>query len=439
MVFITRIQAVAMLFTGGDALILHIDMDAFYASVEEREQPDLRGKPLVVGGKPDARGVVAAANYAARKFGIHSAMPSAAAVRLCPHLLILAPRGWLYAEVSAQIRAIFHRYTPIVEPLSLDEAYLDPRGSERLYGDAEQIGRAIKDDIRTELGLVASVGVAPNKFLAKLASDINKPDGFTVLTKAQAQSFLDDLPVERIWGVGKAAKARLNRAGIDTLVQLRRTSASWLQKEFGEYGVRMRQLAHGQDERAVVTEAQVKSISHETTYSTDITAFNALHSSALDLTEGVCYRLRQAGLSGKTVTLKIRFDNFATITRARSLSEASNVTDDIWQLVDALLCRELKNKKFSVRLIGVGVTKFSETSDANATFNANFNNQAHAQTDLFNADGNVKQKDEQAAKQKVKKERQKILDQLSDDLRKRYGKTIIRRGKSIQYSDPFSD
>ena len=218
-------------------------MDAFYASVEEREQPELRGEPLVVGGRPDARGVVSAANYAAREFGIHSAMPSATALRLCPQLRIIPPRGGLYAEVSAQIREIFNRYTPIIEPLSLDEAFLDPAGSERLHGDAEQIGRAIKADIRTELGLVASVGVAPNKFLAKLASDADKPDGFTVIQPPRVQGFLDALPVERIWGVGKAAKARLNRAGVRTVAQLRQCSRVWLQKEFGRNGERLWQLA----------------------------------------------------------------------------------------------------------------------------------------------------------------------------------------------------
>ena len=176
-------------------MILHIDMDAFFASVEEREQPALRGRPLAVGGSPRARGVVAAANYAAREFGVRSAMPSALAMRRCPELILLRPRGKLYAEVGAQIREIFHRYTPVVEPLSLDEAFLDPRGSERLHGGAVEVGKMIKRDIRDELQLVASVGVAPNKFLAKLASGHEKPDGFTVITREGAQDFLDALPV----------------------------------------------------------------------------------------------------------------------------------------------------------------------------------------------------------------------------------------------------
>lgn len=384
-------------------MILHVDMDAFYASVEEREQPALCGRPLVVGGRPEARGVVSAANYAARKFGIHSAMPSVTALRLCPHLRIIAPRGEFYAGVSAQILGIFNRYTPIIEPLSLDEAFLDPAGSERLHGDAKQIGRAIKADIRTELGLVASVGVAANKFLAKLASGADKPDGFTVIHPSRVQGFLDDLPVERICGVGKAAKARLNRAGIRTVSQLRQCSIAWLKKEFGRNGERLWQLARGRDERKVIPDSEVKSISQETTFATDVSALDILRATALNLTEGVCYRLRQASLSGTTVTLKIRFEDFSTITRARGLTEASSTTGDIWHLADGLLQQTLAGKKFSVRLIGIGVTNFQQLETA--------------QADLFKPDGGAKQK---------------ALDELTDEIRKRYGKATIRRGNSIQ-------
>ena len=379
-------------------MIIHIDMDAFYASVEERAQPELRGKPLVVGGAPSARGVVAAANYAAREFGIHSAMPSAAALRLCPSLLILPPRGALYAEVSAQIRAIFHRYTPLVEPLSLDEAFLDPTGSERLYGDAAQIGRAIKADIRAELALVASVGVAPNKFLAKLASDAGKPDGFVVIQEGGVRGFLDDLPVERIWGVGKAARAKLNRAGVRTVAQLRHCSAAWLRQEFGRAGERLWQLARGKDERRVTPESAVKSISHETTFVSNINDLSALQAATLDLTEGVCYRLREAELCGKTVTLKIRHDDFSTITRSRSLPAASDLTSEIWHTADALLRGELAGKKFAVRLIGVGVTNF--------TANENL------QTDLLTNEEETKQK---------------ALDEIADGIKKRYGKRTVAR------------
>lgn len=383
-------------------------MDAFYASVEEREQPKLRGKPLVVAGQPDARGVVAAANYAARKFGIHSAMPTITAVRRCPQVVIIPPHGKLYAETSTQIHQIFNRYTPLIEPLSLDEAFLDPAGSERLHGDAEQIGMLIKRDIRTELHLVASVGVAPNKFLAKLASEHNKPDGFTVIHAHHAQSFLDALPVERIWGVGKAAKSRLNRAGIHTVLQLRHSSVAYLRDEFGQHGERLWQLAHGLDDRKVIPLSDAKSISQETTFATDISALNILQSTALGLTEEVGYRLRQSALMGKTVQLKIRFHDFSTITRARSLAVPSHATRDIWQVVNALLQQELAERKFSVRLLGIAVTNFTQYVDRNP---------AH-QVDLFNSDtsGGTKQQ---------------VLDELTDQIRTRYGKTKIRRGTSM--------
>ena len=384
-------------------MILHVDMDAFYASVEEREDPALRDGPLVVGGRADARGVVSAANYKARKFGIHSAMPTATALRLCPHLRILPPRGARYAEVSARIRAIFDRYTPIIEPLSLDEAFLDPAGSERLHGNAEQIGRAIKQDIRAELKLIASVGVAPNKFLAKLASDAGKPNGFTVIHPSQVRAFLDGLPVERIWGVGKAAQARLNRAGVRTVAQLRECSGAWLESEFGQHGARLGQLARGQDTRKVIPDSEVKSISQETTFATDITDLAILQATVLDLTEGVCYRLRRVGLRGRTVTLKIRFEDFSTITRARGLNAAIDTTDDLWRLADGLLRRELAGKGFSVRLIGIGVT--------------NFRSDAARQSDLFYPHGGSKQK---------------TLDELTDAIKNRHGKTTIRRGKAIQ-------
>src|SRR5690554_1313322 len=209
---------------GEHALILHVDMDAFYASVEERERPELVGRPVVVGGTPEGRGVVAAANYEARKFGVYSAMPMATALRLCPNVAVLPVRMSYYAEVSRQIRDIFFRYTPLVEPLSLDEAFLDVSGCESLFGTAAKIARLIKDEIMEETSLVASVGVAPNKFLAKIASDVRKPDGLVVVPPDQIQSFLDPLPVGRIWGVGKVTGGVFDRLGIRTIEQLRQRS-----------------------------------------------------------------------------------------------------------------------------------------------------------------------------------------------------------------------
>jgi len=233
-------------------MILHVDMDAFYASVEERDRPDLRGRPVIVGGDAERRGVVSAANYAARRYGVHSAMPMATARRLCPHAVYLHPRIGYYAEIAEQIRAIFDRYTPLVEPLSLDEAFLDVTGSGALFGTAVEIGGRIKDEIRRELRLVASVGVAPNKFLAKLASDLEKPDGFVVVEPEGVQAFLDPLPVERLWGVGRVSSEALHRLGIRTVGQLRLWSCEALAARFGQAGQHLWQLAHGIDDRRVV-------------------------------------------------------------------------------------------------------------------------------------------------------------------------------------------
>ena len=216
-------------------MILHVDMDAFYASVEQRDRPELRGLPVIVGGSPSGRGVVCAASYEAREFGVHSAMSAARAVRLCPRGVFVKPRMEVYSCVGRQIRAIFHRFTPLVQPLSLDEAFLDVAGSRRLFGEAEAIGRLIKDEIAAETGLVASVGIAPNKFLAKRASDLDKPDGFCVVPEA-VQEFLDPLEVGRVWGVGKAAMRTMERLGVRTIGDLRRVPEDVLRARFGSWG-----------------------------------------------------------------------------------------------------------------------------------------------------------------------------------------------------------
>jgi DNA polymerase-4 len=397
-------------------MILHIDMDAFYASVEEREKPELKGRPLIVGGRPEGRGVVAAANYAAREFGIRSAMPSARAVRLCPDLIILSPRGELYSQISRQIREIFRRYTPLIEPLSLDEAFLDVSGSEKLYGATELIGRRIKEEIKSELGLIASVGVAPNKFLAKLASDHEKPDGFTVIHKDQVHAFLDPLPVGRLWGVGQSAERRLLHMGITTVKDMRKKSSDFLEQEFGGIGNRLWQLSHGIDDRPVVTDSEAKSISHETTFVADITNLETIESVALALTEGVCFRLRDAGLLAKTVNLKIRYHDFSTVNRSKTLEKYTNGTLDIWNTLRQLISDLLANRSFSVRLVGAGVSNFGE--------NKCLETDSTGQVDLFTnlVEKNISGQDEQ---------KQDQLDRLSDEIRRKYGKNSIRRGKSF--------
>lgn len=340
-------------------MILHIDMDAFYASVEERERPELRGRPVVVGGTPQGRGVVCAANYAARKFGVRSAQPAATAVRLCPQAVFLRPRFDLYSSVSKQIRAIFHRYTPLVEPLSLDEAFLDVTGSERLFGDGESIGRAIQSAIRDEMSLPASVGVAPTKFVAKIASDLRKPNGFVVVRPADVPAFLDPLPVGRIWGVGAKAERRLAALGVTRIGQLRTLPADALAPAFGKHGRRLWELAHGIDGRPVVPDHEAKQISHETTFGEDIADLETLRAWLSDLAGQVGRRLRRNGRTAKTVVLKLRYGDFTTITRSRTLAEPTDATAAIFRAADELLCTSLPKRRLSVRLLGVAVSHLS--------------------------------------------------------------------------------
>jgi DNA polymerase-4 len=381
--------------------IIHIDMDAFYASVEIRERPELASKPLVVGGRADGRGVVAAANYIARGFGVHSAMPTATAQRLCPQLVVLAPRHELYAEVSRQIHAIFQRYTPQIEPLALDEAFLDVTASERLFGTAEQIGRAIKQAIREELSLVASVGVAPNKFLAKLAVDIEKPDGFVVVREEQIEAFLAPLPVTRIWGVGKVAAKGFERLGIRTIGQLRHYSPRLLRDHFGNSAEQFLRLAQGRDERPVVSEQEAKSISNETTFAVDISDRRVMRDWLHALTEQVAWRLRAQGLKGRTVHLKVRLADFTTLTRSHSLAQVTDITAEIWRAVQSLFDERLPQPLPAVRLLGVGISNFSEPLPR--------------QGDLF---------------AEVIEGRQQRVDAVLDEMKARFGKGVIRRGKA---------
>ncbi|TWU15713.1 DNA polymerase IV [Allorhodopirellula heiligendammensis] len=386
-------------------MILHVDMDAFYASVEERERPELVGRPLVVGGTPEGRGVVAAANYEARKFGVHSAMPMATALRLCPNVVVLPVRMSDYAEVSRQIRDIFFRYTPLVEPLSLDEAFLDVSGCESLFGTASKIARLIKDKIMEETSLVASVGVAPNKFLAKIASDVRKPDGLVVVPPDAVQSFLDPLPVGRIWGVGKITGGVFERLGIQTIEQLRQRSVETLRTDFGTQGEHFWKLARGIDDRTVVPDREAKSISHETTFATDIADRDLTRAWLLDLTEQIMRRLRRKNEKARTVHLKIRFADFRTITRSRTLSSSTDVTVEVWQVAKALHDAALSGNHSSIRLIGVGVSNFSGDQPV--------------QQPLFDADP----EGQEHAKQRK-------LDAVSDAVRDKFGSASLSKGNT---------
>jgi len=251
-------------------MIIHADMDAFYASVEIRENPSLVDSPVAVGGPSTGRGVISAANYIARKFGVHSAMPSSVALAKCPDLVLLPGHMSLYADVSKQIQEIFSHYTPQIEPLSLDEAFLDVTASEKLFGNAEKIGRQIKADIKQQLNLIVSIGIAPNKFIAKIASDIDKPDGFVIVEEKDMQIFLDPLPINRIWGVGKVTNRVFQQLGISTVKQLRLSNKELIKKHFGKHGDHLWDLANAIDNRAVESSREAKSISHETTFAQDV-------------------------------------------------------------------------------------------------------------------------------------------------------------------------
>ena len=342
-------------------MILHVDMDAFYASVEERDRPELVGRPVIVGGSPEKRGVVSAANYVARRYGVHSAMPAVTAHGLCPHGVFLPPRIDYYAEISRQIREIFERFTPLVEPLSLDEAFLDVTGSEHLFGSAAEIGRKIKHAIKKEVRLVASVGVAPNKFVARIASDLQKPDGFVVVAADQVQEFLDPLPVERLWGVGRQSSKALEGLSIHTIGQVRKFPVRVLRRRFGTSGQLLWQLSRGIDERPVVPEREARAISHETTFEQNIDELEILQAWLLDLTEQVGWRLRRNGLRGRTVQLKVRFADFSTITRSQTLPEPTNITQELWQAADELLSQRLPAGHLPVRLLGMGVSGVDDT------------------------------------------------------------------------------
>ncbi|EHQ89297.1 DNA polymerase IV [Desulfosporosinus youngiae] len=338
--------------------IIHLDMDAFYASVEQRDDPSLLGKPVVVGGSLNSRGVVSTASYEARKYGIRSAMPIAEAARRCPSAIFLPVNSRKYQEVSRQIQAVFLTYTPMVEPLSLDEAFLDVTGSTSLFGSAQTIALTIKQRIRQELNLTASVGLACNKFLAKLASDLKKPDGFVVVQPHRIQEFLDPLPVERLWGVGEKTAERLHIHKVKTIRDLRRLDLKFLTELFGALGTQLFQLAQGIDDRPVESDRAVKSIGRETTFATDILDYEVLETTLLKLALDVGRRTRKESLKGKTVTLKVRYADFRTLTRSHTLARATDLDDVIYREACSLL-RELAIKQ-PLRLIGVTLSNLTD-------------------------------------------------------------------------------
>jgi len=377
--------------------ILHVDMDAFFAAVEQLDQPDLRGKPVLI-GSDRPRGVVATASYEARPFGCHSAQPMIVAKRRCPHAIVVPPNGRRYRQVSRQMFAILESFTPVVEPLSIDEAFLDLTGTQRLLGPPEQIALTIKNRIRAELGLTASVGLAPNKFLAKFASELDKPDGLTVLDTKDVDRVLGPLPIERLWGVGPATAARVRQMGVQTIGDLRRVPLETLAHRLGWEGERFYRLSRGLDQRAVTPDSGAKSIGQEQTFETDVADTDHLRFVLLAQVEQVARRLRKHELSARSVTVKIRFGCFETITRSTTFEAPTDLSDDLWRAARGLFDRWASQSFAPVRLIGATAGQLSHGGE---------------QLDLFNAE---------------QRGRKRRLDRAKDHITDRFGKDAIRRG-----------
>lgn len=384
--------------------ILHVDMDAFYASVEQRDHPELRDQPVIVGADPRkgaGRGVVAACSYEARKFGIHSALPISRAWKLCPHGCYVRPRLSRYQEVSRTIMDILRHYTDLVEPLSIDEAFLDVTGSITLKGSAEKIARDIKSEVRGVTGLTASVGVAPNKFLAKIASDLEKPDGFVVVPDDNVEGFLERLPISRLWGVGPKTEARLRRLGVGTIRELAAIPRERLIQTLGSTGEHLWHLSRGEDDRPVVADWDPKSISCETTFDEDTDDRDRLLTTIHNLSEEVARRLRRQGFRASRITLKLRYASFTTHTRQSSVPSPVETGQDIARVVLPLF--EEFSLEEKIRLIGVGTGKLSRDGDE------------PEQLGLFS---DSRRRDEK-------------LEHTLDEIREKYGRTSLQKGSEL--------
>ncbi|MFO7536199.1 MAG: DNA polymerase IV [Kiritimatiellia bacterium] len=387
-------------------VILHLDMDAFFAAIEQHDRPELRGKPVAIGAAPDRRGVVSTASYEARKFGIHSAMPSRTAYRLCPEAVFVEPRMSRYAEISSRVMAILNDFSPDMEPVSVDEAFLDLGGVLHFWPSAETLARKLKERIRTELGLTASVGIAPNKFLAKLGSDLNKPDGLTLVpTDPEAiVQFLAPLPVSRIFGVGEVTERALKKHGIKTIGQLQATPRAHLAALFGGlFADQLYSLARGLDDRPLVMEWEEKSISNETTFEEDCASRDILRQTLLELAEHVGRRLRRHGKLARTVQIKARFPDFRTITRQAALPEPTDTDRDLIRAGFTLY--EKAGLQGPLRLLGFGVSNLMAPREGPVR-----------QPLLF----------EEPRPERRKKDKQ--LDKAVDDLRNKFGEDILKRG-----------
>ena len=341
----------------GERAIAHLDMDAFFAAVEQLDEPRYRGRPVIVGGL-GRRGVVSTASYEARRFGVGSAMPMARARKLCPQGIFLSPRFPRYVEISKKVRDILHRYSSVVETVSIDEAFFDLTGK----AHPEGIVAVIKARVKAETGLTCSVGLAPNRFLAKVASELEKPDGLVIIDRERVQQVLDPLPVRMIWGVGKVTERRLRSMGISLIRDLRHTSVSQLTREFGSMGRVLYRLARGEDDTSLNRKSKSSSVSREVTFSQDVYSTERMEEVVRDLARSVAAQLRKGGLVGKTVRLKIRYPDFQTITRQASLITGTDSTRIVEGMALDLLHRRVNIAGRGVRLIGVGVGRLSKTS-----------------------------------------------------------------------------
>ncbi len=384
--------------------ILHVDMDAFYASVEQRDRPELKGQPVIVGADPKegaGRGVVAACSYEAREFGIHSALPISHAWRRCPQGRYVRPRLERYQEVSGQIMAVFRHYTDLIEPLSIDEAFLDITGSIALMGPPEKIAQNIKIQIKNETDLTASVGLAPNKFLAKIASDLEKPDGMVIVPFDDVEGFLGPLPISKLWGVGPKTAARIRKLGAETVAELAAIPPAALEHALGSTGLHLWNLAHGKDDRPVVSDWAPKSVSSETTFAEDTRDQEELRSTLRRLSDRVGARLRTKRYRTRTVTLKLRYADFRTYNRQVSLSEPTDDGDEIFRHARNLFGGFRLEQR--IRLIGVG------------TANLVRHDEQAPQLDLFASEPENKDK----------------LSHALDEIHKRFGDHSLHRASDL--------
>lgn len=382
-------------------MVVHVDMDAFYAAIEQRDDPALRGQPVIVGGT-GGRGVVSTASYEARKFGVHSAMPGFQARRKCPNGIFIPPRIGHYAEVSRQLMEIFDRYSPSVEPLSLDEAFLDMTGAERLFGTPQEIAESISAAVRDELRLTASIGVAASKYVAKVASDFRKPNGITVVPPGTEKRFLAPLPLERIWGVGPKAAQRLRDMGLSTIADIAATPREVLEGRFGGFGAHVWRLANGHDDRRVVRNRERKSLGSERTLASDISGIDAVRARLLPLADEVARGLRAKGWRAHGIRLKLKYSDFRLVTRDRHVFEGIRDAESIRRELEGLLQRA--ELDIPIRLVGVAAYDLAEED-------------APRQVNLFDAEST---------------DRQERLETAVDSVLERFGKGVVVRGSALE-------